>query len=69
MGLAMPRLVLRGSHMPGRWWGRLEEGGTSEVTVERNERNLRTSTLNVMVSGSRVSGGWVSDGEESRTWP
>ena len=40
----------------------------SGVTVERNGRNLRTSTLNAMVSELRVSGGQVYDEEESQTW-
>lgn len=66
MGLAVPRLA-RGSNVLRSGRGRLEEGETSEVTVERGDRNLHASTLSVMVADSRMSDGRVYDEEESRT--
>ena len=47
--------------------GRLEEGETSEVTIE-SDRGPRASTPNVAVLDSRVSESRACDEEGSRTW-
>jgi len=66
MGLVMPKLM-RGSSVLRLRRGRLQEGEMSEVTVERCDQSLHASSLNVMVSDSRLSVGRAYDEEESRT--
>lgn len=58
-------LAMSSSSRGSQGWGEEVLG----VTGESCERNLGVSTPNAMGLASKVSGGSVSDEEESRSWP